>query len=134
MFGKKALFLTIFLAILLYFVFLDGSTRVRHQSVADKEYHIYAIGDLHGDLPNTLKILRMAGLVDEMNNWAANDSILVQTGDIVVFRSLHFRIEGRILCRCTSSFRHLQNRQKRRMDMCSVCLEIMVLDDSKHDL
>ena len=43
---------------------------------------VYSIGDLHGDLPNTLKLLRNAGLINGVS-WSANNSILVQTGDIV---------------------------------------------------
>lgn len=51
--------------------------------VENVEYRIFAVGDCHGDLGATLKILEMAGIVDEHRNWAANNSILVQTGDIV---------------------------------------------------
>ncbi|KZP22815.1 Metallo-dependent phosphatase [Athelia psychrophila] len=44
---------------------------------------IVAIGDLHGDLPNALKVLHMAGVTDEHGDWAGAIDFLVQTGDIV---------------------------------------------------
>eukprot|EP00923_Selenidium_pygospionis_P019662 GHVN01034314.1.p1 GENE.GHVN01034314.1~~GHVN01034314.1.p1 ORF type:complete len:424 (+),score=36.26 GHVN01034314.1:1305-2576(+) len=43
---------------------------------------VFAIGDLHGDLENTAVLLMKAGLMDQSGNWQANDSLLVQTGDI----------------------------------------------------
>ncbi|KAI8980937.1 Metallo-dependent phosphatase-like protein [Pilobolus umbonatus] len=44
---------------------------------------IVALGDLHGDLPNTLSILKFSHLIDEDHHWIGNDTILVQTGDVV---------------------------------------------------
>lgn len=44
---------------------------------------IIAIGDLHGDLPNALKVLRMAHVTDEHGDWSGEVDFLVQTGDIV---------------------------------------------------
>ena len=44
---------------------------------------IIAIGDLHGDLTQTQKVLQLAGIFNENNEWIAKDTILVQTGDIV---------------------------------------------------
>jgi hypothetical protein len=44
---------------------------------------IVGIGDLHGDLPNALKVLKMTDVLDEDNNWSGNIDILVQTGDII---------------------------------------------------
>jgi hypothetical protein len=68
------------------------------------EYRIFGLGDCHGDLPNTVRILRMAGIIDEMNNWIAGNAILVQTGDIVVslFLCVNCRIEGQIRLYYTS--------------------------------
>jgi hypothetical protein len=40
-----------------------------------------AIGDLHGDLDASLKVLQMTGLVDEDGRWSGGRTILVQTGD-----------------------------------------------------
>lgn len=42
---------------------------------------IVAIGDLHGDLAATRAALRLAGAVDERDDWAGGDLVLVQTGD-----------------------------------------------------
>lgn len=44
---------------------------------------VVAIGDLHGDLPNALKVLEMAGVIDSERQWTGNTDYLVQTGDIV---------------------------------------------------
>lgn len=44
---------------------------------------LVAVGDLHGDLRNTLTVLRMAGVVGANAKWTAGTDILVQTGDIV---------------------------------------------------
>lgn len=62
------------------------------QLSSSPEYRIFGLGDCHGDLPNSVRILRMAGVINDMNNWVAGDSILVQTGDIVVFPQLLFLI------------------------------------------
>src|SRR6056297_2839573 len=43
---------------------------------------IIAIGDLHGDYANYIKTLCAAELVDHRANWVADDTHLVQTGDI----------------------------------------------------
>ncbi|CDH59298.1 serine threonine protein [Lichtheimia corymbifera JMRC:FSU:9682] len=47
------------------------------------EPRIVAMGDLHGDLNNTLTIMRFAGLIDQDNRWSGGDTIFVQTGDVV---------------------------------------------------
>jgi len=66
------------------YYFGDPSSQIVHpHALKSAPYKIYAIGDCHGDLPNTLKILQMAKLIDLQNNWIAEDSTLVQTGDIV---------------------------------------------------
>jgi hypothetical protein len=44
---------------------------------------IVAVGDLHGDLPNALKVLKMAHVVDARGNWSGMIDFFVQTGDIV---------------------------------------------------
>jgi hypothetical protein len=44
---------------------------------------IVAIGDLHGDYEQAIKVLQLASLVDEQGNWSGEDATLVQTGDIV---------------------------------------------------
>lgn len=44
---------------------------------------IVAVGDLHGDFPNTIKVLQMADVIDQYGNWTGNVDYLVQTGDII---------------------------------------------------
>jgi hypothetical protein len=44
---------------------------------------VVAIGDLHGDYENFVKILRGTGIVDDRLNWAAGKTHLVQMGDIM---------------------------------------------------
>jgi len=44
---------------------------------------IVAVGDLHGDYENFIKILLGTGLVDEKLKWAGGDTHFVQTGDIM---------------------------------------------------
>ena len=44
---------------------------------------IIAIGDLHGDLDQTIKILLLAEIIDANTDCIANKTILIQTGDIV---------------------------------------------------
>jgi hypothetical protein len=40
-----------------------------------------AVGDLHGDLEATRRVLRLAGAIDERDAWIGGDLVLVQTGD-----------------------------------------------------
>lgn len=44
---------------------------------------IVAIGDLHGDLENARKAMRMAGVIDAADNWTGAVDFFVQTGDIL---------------------------------------------------
>ena len=44
---------------------------------------IVAVGDVHGDFDQFVKVLRAAGVVDEKNNWKAGKTHLVQTGDVL---------------------------------------------------
>jgi hypothetical protein len=48
-----------------------------------QERRIIAVGDLHGDLANTLHTFKIGGIIDDNHNWAAGNSIFVQTGDVV---------------------------------------------------
>ncbi|KAI8336139.1 Metallo-dependent phosphatase-like protein [Chlamydoabsidia padenii] len=41
------------------------------------------MGDLHGDLQNTKKILHLAGLIDDNAHWSGGDAVYVQTGDVL---------------------------------------------------
>jgi len=42
---------------------------------------LVAIGDLHGDLVSTRKALRLAGAIDEKDEWKGGSLVVVQTGD-----------------------------------------------------
>lgn len=44
---------------------------------------IIAVGDIHGDIGNAERILQMAGVVDENNDWSGKVDVFVQTGDII---------------------------------------------------
>jgi hypothetical protein len=44
---------------------------------------IVAIGDLHGDLEAARGALRLAGAIDETDQWIGGDLVVVQTGDIL---------------------------------------------------
>jgi hypothetical protein len=44
---------------------------------------IVAVGDLHGDLAATRRVLRLAGAIDHRNRWSGGKTWLVQTGDQV---------------------------------------------------
>lgn len=43
------------------------------------ERRIVALGDLHGDLPNTLDILKFSNIIDDDHRWIGGDAIFVQT-------------------------------------------------------
>ena len=43
---------------------------------------IIAIGDVHGDYEQFVKLLRSAGLIDDNEDWAGGRTHLVQTGDV----------------------------------------------------
>lgn len=43
---------------------------------------IVAVGDLHGDYPAWIAILRDAGLIDSSNRWSGGKTTLVQLGDV----------------------------------------------------
>lgn len=44
---------------------------------------VVAIGDMHGDLRQTVAALALAGLIDAQGHWAGDTAIFVQTGDVV---------------------------------------------------
>ncbi len=44
---------------------------------------LVAIGDLHGDMQATIRVLRLAGAVDSGGRWIGGRLVVVQTGDIV---------------------------------------------------
>lgn len=44
---------------------------------------LVAVGDLHGDINQTLSILRLTGLIDDRKHWIGGNTILVQVGDVL---------------------------------------------------
>ncbi|HXX95170.1 MAG TPA: metallophosphoesterase [Planctomycetota bacterium] len=44
---------------------------------------VVAVGDLHGDYDQCVKVLRSAGLIDERGAWTGGKTHLVQTGDVL---------------------------------------------------
>lgn len=55
-------------------------------SVADENSFvrkIVAVGDLHGDMGNARKVLKLAGVVDDNGDWTGDVDYFVQTGDII---------------------------------------------------
>lgn len=44
---------------------------------------IVAVGDVHGGYEEFVRILRISGVIDQRDRWAAGDTYLVQTGDVV---------------------------------------------------
>lgn len=42
---------------------------------------IVAVGDVHGDLDATKRVLRLAGLIDDADRWIGGTTVFVQTGD-----------------------------------------------------
>ncbi|HJT90131.1 MAG TPA: metallophosphoesterase [Bryobacteraceae bacterium] len=53
------------------------------QSVWTGVDRVVAVGDVHGDYEQFVKVLRSAGLVDQYANWTGGRTHLVQTGDVV---------------------------------------------------
>ena len=43
---------------------------------------IVAVGDVHGDFGQFVKVLRAAGVIDEKHNWTGGKTHLVQVGDV----------------------------------------------------
>ena len=70
------------------FIILLFSNLVYADARKIDDYHwqgverIVAVGDIHGDYGNYIKVLRAAGLVDKKGKWSGGKTHLVQTGDI----------------------------------------------------
>jgi hypothetical protein len=56
-----------------------GATASTHPAPA----RLVAIGDLHGDLEATRKVLRLAGAIDASDAWVGGKLVVVQTGDAI---------------------------------------------------
>ena len=44
---------------------------------------LVAIGDLHGDYNKAVRAFKVAGLVDDAENWVGGDTVAVQVGDVL---------------------------------------------------
>jgi len=57
----------------------------KDRTIVEGQYtkRIIAVGDIHSDFGNALKVLHMADVVDEHGNWTGNVDMFVQTGDII---------------------------------------------------
>jgi len=73
------IFLACFI-ILTLCVSLLADSKQRVWKVVEK---IIAVGDIHGSYDNFVKILKMAGLVDDKLKWSGGKTHLVQTGDVM---------------------------------------------------
>jgi len=69
-----------FLALLLGIVTAPGSLRAEEEW--DGVERIVAIGDIHGDYDQFVRLLRAAQLIDAKDRWAGGKTHLVQTGDV----------------------------------------------------
>jgi hypothetical protein len=73
-------FLLAFLSLVLGLVTAPGSLRGEDQW--DGVERIVAIGDVHGDYDQFVRLLRSAQLIDAKDRWAGGKTHLVQTGDV----------------------------------------------------
>ena len=59
-----------------------GAARAGQDAWTDVD-RIVAVGDVHGDFDQFVKVLRAAKVIDEKNDWSAGKTHLVQTGDVL---------------------------------------------------
>lgn len=67
---------------ILFSVSVSGKARKIDDFHWENIERIVAVGDLHGDYQQYLKVLRDAGLISDRDNWSGGRTHLVQTGDI----------------------------------------------------
>lgn len=78
--------LSLFVLVLVSAMFVSGPADAKAKKVDD--YHwtgverVVAIGDLHGDYGQYIKVMKSAGLIDKSGKWSGGETHLVQTGDI----------------------------------------------------
>ena len=94
------LLLTVLLAVLAFVVYKRQSTTEEDATILEEdtllaewrdESHVkgqytkrmVAVGDIHSDYGNALKVLQMANVVDVHGNWSGNIDSFIQTGDII---------------------------------------------------
>ena len=77
---------TLFMLILFSTLLVNGPADAKAKKVDD--YHwtgverVVAIGDLHGDYGQYIKVMESAGLIGKNGKWTGGKTHLVQTGDI----------------------------------------------------
>ena len=74
-----------FLLIVAGVVLIDLAGSASHAAPKDTwsgVERIVAVGDVHGDYGQFVRVLRAAGVIDENNSWAGGKTHLVQTGDV----------------------------------------------------
>ena len=76
------IYATLVLYALFYFYYFS-IFETTQKKTSGRGLRIVGVGDLHGDYQNTLRVLRMAEIINENLEWIAADTVLVQTGDIV---------------------------------------------------
>ena len=60
-----------------------GAKGVHVEGRRDAPARVVAVGDLHGDLEATRRVLRLAGAIDGKDAWTGGKLVVVQTGDAV---------------------------------------------------
>ena len=53
------------------------------ETYAKAKGHVFAVGDLHGDLHAAIATLKLAKVIDETEKWIGGSSVVVQTGDVL---------------------------------------------------
>ncbi|KAG8931031.1 hypothetical protein FRC02_003305 [Tulasnella sp. 418] len=83
------LFIAASVTFILIYKFLGGkespetSPKKPGTGYSDHKLTVVAVGDLHGDFGNMIKVLKMAHVVSSNGSWTGDVDYLVQTGDIV---------------------------------------------------
>lgn len=86
---KQFLLIIILLSLNLNFFYSDFIV-VKSNGIYGTPRRIVAIGDLHGDYEQTIKVLQLAKIIDDDKNWTSSNGILVQTVIIVFKHYLNF--------------------------------------------
>lgn len=124
------IFATVAVSLFLIMKFFSSSTSSSPPTAPDKpdetgfRQRIVAFGDLHGDIVNAKKVLRMARIIDEHERWCAGSTILVQTvsrANCLCSASLTFSCRETLStaaimrCRSTASCSGCAARRRRRV-------------------
>ncbi|MFC1852276.1 metallophosphoesterase [candidate division CSSED10-310 bacterium] len=75
---KRSLFLSLFMVTICFSSPIQG-----RECIWTGVERIIAVGDVHGDHQQFIKILRAAKVINKKNDWIAGKTHLVQTGDIL---------------------------------------------------